>query len=54
MNDFTKGVKAKLKSRSTIYGILFLALLIAQQIYEGYNANLAEQEELVPVIEQAD
>lgn len=44
MNDFTKGVKAKLKSRSSIYAVLFLALMIGQQIYEAYKAEQAEQE----------
>jgi hypothetical protein len=53
MNDFTKGLKAKLKSRSAIYAVLFLLLMIGQQLYEAHKAEQKARETTNPVIEQA-
>jgi hypothetical protein len=44
MNDFTAGVKKKLKSRSLIYTILFIVLLAAQKMYQAYQEEQALQE----------
>ena len=40
MNDFTRGVKKKLRSRSAIYAALFLLLMILQQIWEARGAQV--------------
>jgi hypothetical protein len=52
VNDFTKGVKARLESRSAIYAIMFLLLIIGQQLYKAHKAE--QQGQAVPnsVIEQ--
>ncbi|MFT4824339.1 MAG: hypothetical protein ACJASY_002319 [Halioglobus sp.] len=44
MNDFTAGVKKKLKSRASIYTIVFIVLLAAQKMYQAYQEEQALQE----------
>ena len=51
MSEFTEGVKAKFKSRSGIYAVLFIVLIATQWVYQAYQEKQVAQQGVGPATE---